>query len=120
MKYYTLSEKGRGRNVNEDSFLVEKNSTHFLFAVADGVGGLQYGNVASTYATAELKKLFIEGKTNLETCFHIINSNMVSDNFEKNRTMASTLTAVLVERESHSCEIAHIGDSRAYIINESI
>jgi protein phosphatase len=120
MNYSTISQKGLKRLVNEDAFLVEQNPTHYLFAIADGVGGLGNCHYASEYATIELKKMFLRGVIDLETCFKQINTDLLSDNEIHNRIAATTLTAVLVSKNTFLCDIAHVGDSRVYIIDDTI
>src|SRR5918997_13116 len=56
-----LSEK---RPQNEDSFLEMKNLG--LFAVADGVGGAQAGDVASQMAMEILGEAFINSRANID------------------------------------------------------
>ena len=50
---YALSDVGRKRAHNEDNFLVAENLG--LFAVADGMGGHQAGEMASRLAIEKLR-----------------------------------------------------------------
>jgi PPM family protein phosphatase len=47
----SLTDTGRKRRHNEDAYVVEPP----LFAVADGMGGAQAGEVASSLAAAALR-----------------------------------------------------------------
>jgi len=55
MMYFGLSVKGRGEN-NEDAYLIEKIEDFYVFAVADGLGGHEAGELASKLAIVELKE----------------------------------------------------------------
>jgi protein phosphatase len=120
MKYTTLSEKGTKRSINEDACIAEKFNSTYLFAVADGVGGLQHGDVASSLAINTLQQMVHAGATDIQTCFQDINSIIESYNTKNKSTMATTLTAVIINTETHNGTIAHIGDSRAYLIDNTI
>ena len=54
--FFAISEKG-GREVNEDSILARSIGEHFIFGVADGLGGHARGEVASRMAIAELERI---------------------------------------------------------------
>lgn len=120
MNYFALTQKGMGRSINEDSFVALNNSTGYLFAVADGLGGLKHGDVASNFAASELKKMFQEGLTSLESCFKSINEALLLENQKKQWSMATTLSVALVDAKTVLCDIASVGDSRVYIINDTI
>ncbi|MBQ9319810.1 MAG: hypothetical protein IJ238_03350, partial [Acidaminococcaceae bacterium] len=52
MSVATRTHKGRIRSSNEDSLLLERP---YLFAIADGMGGYNAGEVASRLALEKLK-----------------------------------------------------------------
>ena len=62
MSVATRTHKGRVRKNNEDSLLLERP---YLFAIADGMGGYNAGEVASKLALEKLKaeKEDLYGKT---------------------------------------------------------
>ena len=106
------SDIGRVREGNEDSFLVE----HPLYAVADGMGGARGGEVASRIAIETLEELAHKGEGSLRDQVRRANE-LVFERSAADRQVAgmgTTLTAAWVEGgEAH---LAHVGDSRAYLL----
>lgn len=102
---------GRVRDGNEDSYLAEDP----LFAVADGMGGHKGGEVASQLAMETLEGALPGGRT-LAEGIHAANA-AVFERSQEDRSvsgMGTTLTAVVVEDMVAS--LAHVGDSRAYLL----
>ena len=59
MQTYYLTDAGRVREHNEDSVIIVQNdSGEYLMAVADGMGGHQAGEIASSMTIDYLKKHF--------------------------------------------------------------
>lgn len=129
MKIGYKSDVGRIRENNEDSLLViqEHSPDYCVFAVADGMGGHQAGEVASAMAIEGLKKFFVKqniiNKTyqkseHIQKLINNINSNIYNVSLEKPELhgMGTTLTSVLYRQ--NQLYISHIGDSRVYRIND--
>src|SRR6266498_495110 len=108
------TDVGLVREGNEDSYLTEEP----LFAVADGMGGHRGGEVASQLAVETLEKLFKKGSGELpdqvQEANRVVFERSVVD--EKVAGMGTTLTAALVEGDQ--IRLAHVGDSRAYLLRE--
>jgi PPM family protein phosphatase len=110
-----LSEK---RPQNEDSFL-EMNKLG-LFAVADGVGGAQAGDVASQMAVEILGEAFVNLKANgdaeemMKIAIERANSAIyqMSTDLPQLSTMATTI--VTLHLSGNIATIGHVGDSRLY------
>ncbi len=110
-----LSEK---RPQNEDSFL-ELNGNG-LFAVADGVGGAQAGDVASQMAVEILGEAFINLPKNgdvedlMKLAIERANESIyqMSHDLASLSTMATTIVAVHIA--NNIATIGHVGDSRLY------
>ena len=103
---------GRVREGNEDSFLIEPP----LYAVADGMGGHRGGEVASQLALETVERLFRSGRGTLEHQIREANRAVFERSAEDRSVagMGTTLTAALVrDGEVH---LAHVGDSRAYLL----
>ncbi len=61
MEYYYLTDPGKVRDHNEDSVIITENNNHeILLAVADGMGGHNAGEVASSIAITYIGKRFRE------------------------------------------------------------
>ncbi|HUQ63212.1 MAG TPA: Stp1/IreP family PP2C-type Ser/Thr phosphatase [Acidimicrobiales bacterium] len=114
------TDVGRVRKMNEDYLLV----SDALYAVADGVGGHQAGEVASQTAIETLAEEFNDPTTDgLVTAIKAANEavwRLAQDNAER-RGMGTTITAVaLVEDDAEEhLAIVNVGDSRAYLFRSS-
>jgi serine/threonine protein phosphatase PrpC len=107
---------GRARKRNEDSLLVRAP----LFAVADGMGGARGGNVASAMSVEVLggAPIDAEGTPAVIEAIHEAN-RAVLERSEAERDlhgMGTTITAFYVEGDKG--HVAHIGDSRAYLLRD--
>lgn len=116
----SVSDRGlsQKRPQNEDSFL-EMNS-HGLFAVADGVGGAQAGDVASQMAMEILGEAFSNLSENgdaeelMKVAITRANEAIfqMSHDLAQLSTMATTIVALHVA--GNIATIGHVGDSRLY------
>ncbi len=110
------TDAGRVRDHNEDSYLLDAERS--LFAVADGIGGHQAGEVASTTALEALRAAVAGGKPLHEaaqSANRAVYELAVAD--ESLRGMGTTLTA-LVAIGGRTALLAHVGDSRAYRLRD--
>lgn len=115
-RYGLLTDIGRVRTHNEDALLAEPP----LFAVADGLGGHQAGEIASTIAIETLvanAPLHADSKA-LARAIHAANRAVIeaADERAGRSGMGTTLTATIVE--GRHIAIAHVGDSRAYLMRD--
>ena len=120
IRWAARTDVGRARDRNEDSFY---GGTH-VFAVADGLGGHNAGDVAS--------KIAIEPMKALDRKIDDIPADRIPDSLtdtvlEANRAvyrkaqddakvrgMGTTLTAIAIA--DGSAHLAHVGDSRCYLL----
>jgi PPM family protein phosphatase len=109
-QYAGDSDPGRRRRRNEDSFVTQPP----LFAVADGMGGAQAGEVASRLAAGAVK----ESHADLENLIQEANRRVHQRSLEDPNAsgMGTTLTVAAVEDEV--VRIGHVGDSRAYLVRD--
>lgn len=102
------------RRHNEDAYVIEPP----LFAIADGMGGAQAGEVASRLATAALKESGANGGGEQRIVQLIQEANRRvydrSSSDPNTSGMGTTITVALVE-DNHVA-FGHVGDSRAYLI----
>jgi serine/threonine protein phosphatase PrpC len=114
-----LSDPGRRRRRNEDSFVVEPP----LFVVADGMGGAQAGEVASRLAASAFREFHeADDLDAAERVTAIVQeaNRRIYDRAAEDRSvsgMGTTVTAALVEEGGIT--IGHVGDSRAYRIRDA-
>jgi PPM family protein phosphatase len=105
---------GRVREGNEDSYLAVTDPP--LYAVADGMGGHRGGEVASHLALQTIETLAHDGKGTLADQVREAN-RAVFEKSQEDRAVAgmgTTLTAAKVVDDS--AHLAHVGDSRAYLL----
>ena len=109
-----VTDPGRMRRHNEDAYVIEPP----LFAIADGMGGAQAGEVASRLATAALKESGANGGGEQRIVQLIQEANRRvydrSSSDPNTSGMGTTITVALVE-DNHVA-FGHVGDSRAYLI----
>jgi len=100
------------RKVNEDSFLIDDDLG--LYIVADGVGGMSKGEVASHLVCESTAQCIKSGK-GLKEAVKIAHQKIVDQiNADSEKQgMASTIVAVLFKQNTY--EIAWVGDSRVYV-----
>src|SRR5437016_8294508 len=111
-----VSDPGRRRRRNEDAYVVEPP----LFAVADGLGGAQAGEVASRLAAAALKESGpgSGGERRIVSLIQEANRRVYDRSNEDPNVsgMGTTMTVALVE--DGQVAFGHVGDSRAYLIRD--
>jgi len=114
----SITHTGKVREINEDAVLEKGN----LFAVADGMGGHQAGEVASALALSVIEQYVednigtISGEKLVENAMSAANSSVFgkATSSARFRDMGTTLT--LIYREGNIAYIGHVGDSRACLL----
>ncbi len=112
-----VTDTGRRRRRNEDAFVVQPP----LFAVADGMGGAQAGEVASKLAAAALADTDhgqLRGSEGVVALIQEANRRVYERANEDPSAsgMGTTMTVALVE--DGQVVIGHVGDSRAYLVRD--
>lgn len=115
------TDVGRVRQINEDRYLTDET----LFAVADGVGGHQAGEVASQTSVETLQRAFAEGERTTEGLVAAVNEAnqavwRLAQGSREKRGMGTTLTALAVVTDGgeEQLALANVGDSRAYLLQQ--
>jgi PPM family protein phosphatase len=118
---FAATDPGRVREGNEDAHY---RGTR-LFAVADGLGGHRAGEIASATAIEAVAELDQSPPDDPDEARHALAEAFAAANravMEKAASdpaysgMATTLTAALLHDDQLS--IAHVGDSRAYLLRD--
>lgn len=122
--YYSLTDKGITRDHNEDAFL--NNSQYSLFMVADGMGGHEWGDVASrvllssivAYLELSLPEAAIISENSLRSAVNYGNRTIYNLKLtdESLKTVGTTLVGFI---PGFFCGFAfNVGDSRLYRLRE--
>ena len=111
----SVTDTGRRRRHNEDAYVCEPP----LFAVADGMGGAQAGELASNLAAAALREDSAErvgGEERVDELIQEANRRVYERQTQDSSAtgMGTTMTVALVE--DRHVAIGHVGDSRAYLV----
>ena len=127
------TDVGRMRANNEDCFRIVTPMS--LFVLSDGMGGAAHGEIASALAVETVVKHCLEAETNpaapvfgdirpawsdktkrLASAVHLANKKIFesSEEHPEQKGMGATLTAAWIDGPRLS--IAHVGDSRAYLL----
>lgn len=130
MKIVAKTDKGNVRENNQDSYAVGEFPGDVAWAVVcDGMGGASGGNIASALAvrviSEKIKVSYREDMSDrsirnmLEAA--IVAANLaVFDMAVKNAVLAGMgTTVVCAVVKNDCCFIAHVGDSRAYLLSDS-
>jgi protein phosphatase len=110
-----LSDPGRKRRRNEDAYVCAPP----LFAVADGMGGAQAGELASSLAAAAVRDDSGGAGSGERRVVEVIEeaNRRVYQRQSRDAAvsgMGTTMTVALVE--DGTVAIGHVGDSRAYLV----
>ncbi|SCG68521.1 PP2C family protein-serine/threonine phosphatase [Micromonospora halophytica] len=115
------SDRGLIRSGNQDAL----HAGAWLVAVADGMGGMAAGDLASRIAMDAIAPLDVETpedalvaalQSGIELATERIRQAVVED--PDRQGMGTTLTALLFARTGSCLALAHVGDSRAYLFRE--
>jgi serine/threonine protein phosphatase PrpC len=117
LRYAAQSDRGLIRDLNQDSVYAGPR----LLAVADGMGGMAAGDVASNIVIAAMAPLDedVPGDAMVDALRHAVGTanQHLRDTVDANpqlEGMGTTLTAVLFSGSKFG--MVHIGDSRAYLL----
>jgi protein phosphatase len=117
LRYAARSDRGLIRGTNQDSVYAGPR----LLAVADGMGGMAAGDVASNIVIAAMAPLDedVPGDALVDALRHAVGTanQHLRDTVDANpqlEGMGTTLTAVLFSGSKFG--MVHIGDSRAYLL----
>lgn len=132
IEYFDADYSDAGKKRNDDSRLRRsfeiENGVFRIICVADGVGGLGNGHLASGFICDQLDVWFEENKEKLAGAEVTdatmllydkvleIHDALLTINEEKDMTAGSTLTVALLYKRNYL--VLQVGDSRAYLCDE--
>lgn len=120
MKSIVRTDVGRVRKQNEDS--VYAADAQRLFAVADGMGGHRAGEVASAMAVEALHMRLQSRQPDLRLmrqAFEEANGQIAAASAGEERLQGMGTTMTALWQTERSVLIAHVGDSRVYLLRGS-
>ncbi|SFM22722.1 Serine/threonine protein phosphatase PrpC [Gracilibacillus orientalis] len=129
------TEKGDTKPINQDSLMIQsarsKQGSVGMFAVCDGMGGLNQGEVASSTIVKQLSDWFkhklpilLDTADVEDLPFYLmekieaINQDLIEDSNLQKTQMGSTLTVILIVDQQYFT--FQLGDSRAYAVGQKI
>jgi protein phosphatase len=117
------SRAGQVRTVNQDAFFAGVVADRPLLLVADGMGGHRTGEVASARASEAIRAHLAGSRAHapaaLAKALQAANGEVleVAREDPRHQGMGTTLTAVLIDEPI--ALVAHVGDSRAYLLRDA-
>lgn len=122
---YIMTYAGEGKETSEDGVLVGNqlysdvmDTTEIpengFVCVADGVGGNQAGEIASSFVLKALSECSLEEDDVLRERLNEINRQLIEDSLsnQSRRNMATTLSGICFDRDQ--MKLVHIGNTRIY------
>ncbi len=119
MKVYAITDIGRMRPINEDSYYAPREGERFC-AVADGMGGHNAGEVASAMAvqvfSEEMRKTGDITAGALHTAVARANEAVYRKALENAGMSGMGTTFSALAEQGETAYLAHVGDSRIYLV----
>ncbi len=109
-----LSHVGLGRELNEDTYYGDAELG--LWLVADGMGGHEFGEVASALARDTVVREVRAGRS-LSEAIRRADEDIIRHSRQRGESLPMGTTMVAVRVREHRFELAWVGDSRAYLWN---
>jgi serine/threonine protein phosphatase PrpC len=114
------SDIGRKRKTNQDSICMDHK--HHFFAVADGMGGHNGGDIASQLSVKIMPEYFVqnasmEPQALMKNMIQEINRSILqkADEQPELHGMGTTVSAIYIHGQT--LVIGNVGDSRVYLVN---
>ncbi|WP_051691797.1 PP2C family protein-serine/threonine phosphatase [Pedobacter borealis] len=125
-QFFGLTDTGKSRDNNEDSFIVKSLTSDqlILAAVIDGVGGYHGGEVAAGIATEQISMQFsgrpADPISQMISAFRNTNEMIIAKKQTEAELseMACVATMVIADIEQNQFYYAHVGDTRLYLLRD--
>src|SRR5262245_11237678 len=120
LRYAATSDVGRGRKNDQDSGFASEH----LLVVADGMGGAAAGDIASAETVQVMRRLHGAHPDDmlgaLAGAVQRANDRLgeIVEEDPSVEGMGTTVTAIMLDGGTTSMGLAHIGDSRAYLLRD--
>lgn len=116
---YAVSHPGNKRKFNQDAYFC--HDQHGIWAIADGMGGHEAGDVASQTIIQSLANLAQSGAENnslmnITSLLEDVNQQLFAQNQANDRMVGSTIA--LVQVDNNICHCLWVGDSRIYLYRQ--
>ena len=129
MQTWGLTDPGNIRQQNQDSYAIMPfGRDRVLMIICDGMGGVNGGDIASNLAVNSIREILTQNYTEgllpvdvenlLKKAIQKANFEIFSAAQNDNNLSGMGTTIVLVAIFYDKIHIAHIGDSRAYLIRQ--
>jgi protein phosphatase len=112
IEYGHLTHAGLRRELNEDTYYADGDLG--LWLVADGMGGHEYGEVASALARETIVREVRDG-TPLAQAIRIADEEIIGTSRRRNDALPMGTTVVAARVKADRFEVAWVGDSRIYL-----
>lgn len=117
---YGETNLGLVRENNEDAYIVMEQS--LVYAVADGLGGLPEGDIASSLAVAEVQKCALalkpKEKIDFEVLFSCINQSVYNKGMSIDAKVGIGTTLTVSQILGGTLHIGHVGDTGVYLLRD--
>lgn len=112
-----LSHVGLRRELNEDTYYGDAELG--LWLVADGMGGHEFGEVASALAREVIVERVRAGAT-LEEAIRLADKEIIRHSRQRREALPMGTTVAAVRIQGDRFEVAWVGDSRAYLHKDTL
>ena len=128
LKTFSVTDIGKKRKLNQDYVFASQEPIGNLsnvFIVADGMGGHKAGDYASKYTVetivAQIQKSFEKNHVKiLSKAIETANAHLREKSLEDEKYEGMGTTVVVATIIGKYLQIANVGDSRLYVVNEEI
>jgi len=127
MRIAARSDVGLVRVKNEDAYWYD--SDRGIFVIADGLGGLQAGEIASTMAVQIISKRLTQAidlsltedrlADEMYDSFRVASNEIFQRGSESEELQGMSCSVLAAIIQDEHCVIAHAGDTRAYLLYEN-
>lgn len=113
-----------GRTNNEDFILCGEKGGEYFFALADGLGGHQGGEIASSIACKSAISYYMNNtgwqEKPFDEVYELCQENLIKEQDMRNVSKGLMTTLNLICIDSEKVYWSHVGDSRTYCFKDKI